>query len=80
MVAARTGMSQAEAETRVTEVITQARNAAAQAEQAAKQAADEARKAAARLSFVTFLSLLIGAFCASIAATWGGRQRDFSAV
>ena len=80
MVAARTGMSQAEAEKRVSDVITQARNAAAQAEQTAKQAADEARKAAAKLSFVTFLSLLIGAFCASIAATWGGRHRDFVAV
>jgi hypothetical protein len=80
MVAARTGMSQAEAEKRVSEVIAQARNAAAQAEQTAKQATDEARKAAAKLSFVTFLSLLIGAFCASIAATWGGRHRDFSAV
>lgn len=80
MVAARTGMSQAEAEKRVSGVIIQARNAAAQAEQTAKQTADEARKAAAKLSFVTFLSLLVGAFCASIAATWGGRHRDFSAV
>jgi len=80
MVATRTGMSQAEAEKRVSDVVAQARTAAAQAEQSARQAADEARKAAAKLSFATFLSLLIGAFCASIAATWGGRHRDHVAV
>ncbi len=80
MVAARTGMNQAEAEKRVSDVIAQSRHAAAQAEQTAKKAADEARKAAARLSFVTFLSLLVGAFCASIAATWGGRHRDSPTV
>lgn len=80
MVAARTGISQADAEKRVSDFITQARAAAVQAEQAAKQAADTARIASARLSFWTFLSLLIGAFCASIAATVGGRHRDFTAV
>lgn len=76
LIATRTGMSQADAERRVDDVMTQARNA----EQNARQAADEARKAAAKLSLWTFLSFLIGAFCASYAATIGGRQRDRAAV
>lgn len=65
LVAARTGISQTEAEQRVSETITQA-----------KQAADTARKAAAHLSYWTFFALLVGAFCASFAATVGGKQRD----
>lgn len=65
LVAAHTGMSQAEAQRRVSEVIDQDR-----------QAADEARRSAAHLLYWTFLALLIGAFCASYAATIGGRQRD----
>jgi hypothetical protein len=76
VVAARTGLGQAEAEKRVTDVVEQAKAAAAQAETAARAAADTARKAAASLSLWTFISLLIGAFCASYAATLGGRQRD----
>ena len=43
---------------------------------AARQAEDTARKAAAHLLLWVFLALLIGAFCASYAATIGGRQRD----
>jgi hypothetical protein len=65
LVSARTGLSQTDASQRVSDVIAQAR-----------QAADAARKAAARLLLWTFLALLIGAFCASYAATIGGRQRD----
>jgi hypothetical protein len=65
LVAARTGLSQTDAEKRVSEVIAEAR-----------QAADTARKAAAHLLLWIFLALLIGAFCASYAATIGGRQRD----
>lgn len=72
LVAAKTGLSQADAEKRVDDVIAQARRAA----EDVKQAADAARKAAAHLSLWTFLALLIGAFCASYAATIGGRQRD----
>jgi len=45
-------------------------------EAAAKQAADKARKASAYTSLWLFLSLLIGAFVASLAATYGGRLRD----
>jgi hypothetical protein len=76
VIASRTGLSQADAERRVDEVMNQARNA----DEAARRAADEARKAAARLSLWTFLAFLVGAFCASIAATLGGRQRDAAAI
>ncbi len=65
LVSAKTGLSQSDATQRVSDVMTQAR-----------QAADAARKATARLLLWTFLALLIGAFCASYAATIGGRQRD----
>ena len=72
LVSARTGLAQPEAEKRVNDVLAQMKAA----ETAAREAADTARKAAAYASLWTFLSLLIGAFCASYAATIGGRQRD----
>jgi hypothetical protein len=65
VVAARTGLSQADAEKRVAEVVNQA-----------KVSADSARKAAAHLALWVTISLLIGAFCASLAATEGGGLRD----
>lgn len=65
VVAAKTGLSEPDAEKRVDEVYAQA-----------QQSADKARKAAAHLMYWTFLALLIGAFCASVAATIGGKQRD----
>ena len=69
LVAAKTGLTPADAQRRVSDTIADAR-----------QAADEARKATARLLLWTFLALLIGAFCASYAATIGGRQRDYVKV
>jgi hypothetical protein len=71
-VATRTGVSQADAETRVDAIVTEL-NAA---EQKARAAADEARKRAAQLSIVVALSMVIGAFIASAAAALGGRARD----
>jgi len=65
LVAARTGMSQADAEKRVSDVIAEAR-----------QTEDMARKASAHFLLWLFLSLLMGAFSASFVATIGGRQRD----
>jgi hypothetical protein len=65
VVSARTGLSQADAQARVTQVFDQAR-----------QAADTARKAVAHSLYWLFLALLIGAFGASFAATLGGRERD----
>lgn len=76
LVAARTGLSQADAEKRVTVVAAKAKQAAADAAQKAKQVADAARKSAAYLAFATCLSLLIGAFIAGVAGALGGRQRD----
>jgi len=72
MVAARTGLSQPEAEQRVDTVVNQLNDA----EQKVRQAADVARKRAAQLSIATALSMLIGAFIASAAAALGGRIRD----
>jgi hypothetical protein len=65
LVAARTGLSQADAEKRASDVFARA-----------QQTADTARKTVAHSLLWAFLALLIGAFCASFAATIGGRQRD----
>jgi len=64
-VAARTGLPQDQAERRVDEVITQAKNAA-----------DQARKAAAKLAFWVAGAMLAGALAAAFAAAEGGRERD----
>ena len=72
LVAARTGISQADAEKRVDEVI--AREKAAEVK--AKQVANAARKATAEFAIFTALSMLIGAFIASAAAAYGGSVRD----
>ena len=42
----------------------------------AQEAADAARKASATFALLGALSLIIGAFIASVAAALGGRQRD----
>jgi hypothetical protein len=75
-VAQRTGLSQADAEKRVTAIYTRAQTQWTDAQTATKQTADSARKASAYAALWLFVSLLIGAFFASFAATFGGRQRD----
>jgi hypothetical protein len=65
VVAAHTGLSHADADKRVNEVVTQV-----------KADTDAARKAAAQLAFWLTASLLVGAFCSSLAATEGGGLRD----
>ena len=72
LVAARTGLSQEEAQKRVDDVIAKAKEAEAKA----RQAADTARKAATYLSLFTAFSMLIGAFIAAVAAKIGGDHRD----
>jgi hypothetical protein len=72
LLAAHAGISQADAEKRIDDTVTQAKAA----EDKAKQAADAARKTAASASFYLFFSMLIGAFIASVAGAIGGRQRD----
>jgi hypothetical protein len=65
LVAARTGMTPADADKRIMDVVTQA-----------KAAADSARKSAASLSIWLTISMLVGAFAASLAAIEGGQLRD----
>jgi hypothetical protein len=76
LVANQTGMSQAEAQARVTDMQTRLRASLEKAKNDAKQAADDARKATAYAALWLFITLLIGAFSASLFATWGGRRRD----
>lgn len=76
VVAAQTGLEPAVAQRRVEETIANAKKAAADAKQKAKEAADAARKAAAAFALWGFASMLIGAFVASLSATWGGKRRD----
>jgi hypothetical protein len=68
VIAARTGLSQADADKRVSNVIDQA-----------KTELDHARRAAAKLSLWLTAALLVGAFAASLAATQGGKVRDYNA-
>lgn len=72
LVARETGLSPAQAESRVNEVVSNLREAVA----TAQQAADDAREAAAWTSGWMFIALLCGAFFASFMAIFGGRQRD----
>ncbi|MGE0766644.1 MAG: hypothetical protein AB7L90_09285 [Hyphomicrobiaceae bacterium] len=72
LVAARTGLSEADAKTRVDAVLAKVE----QAKVTAQKAADAARKAGATFALVGALSLIIGAFIASVSAAFGGNQRD----
>ena len=76
VVAQRTGLNQPEAEQRVSETFTRLQTALNEAETRARESADSARKASAYAAIWLFISLLIGAFVASFAAPYGGRQRD----
>jgi hypothetical protein len=80
LVAANTGLSQADAERRVSDTFTRLDNTVREATAKAKQVADEARKASAWLALWLVVSLFIGAFVASLAATFGGRLRDSSVL
>ena len=76
LVSQRTGLSQADAEKRVNDSFARMKAKADQAKAQAQEAADKARKASAYAALWLFVSLLVGAFVASLAATFGGRQRD----
>jgi hypothetical protein len=65
VVETRAGLSQADADKRVSEVFA-----------AAQQSAEATRKTVAHGLFWVFLALLVGAFSASFSATIGGRERD----
>ncbi|TIO04671.1 hypothetical protein [Mesorhizobium sp.] len=72
LVAVRTGLSQADAKARVDAIIAKVNDAKIKAQ----QAADTARKASATFALLGALSLVVGAFIASVAAALGGKQRD----
>ena len=76
VVAQRTGMAQQEAEQRVVDTYAAMQAKLRDAATATKVAADTARKASSYAALWLFISLLLGAFVASLAATLGGRQRD----
>ena len=76
IVAQRTGLTQQEAEKRVTDTVTRMQTKLRETETAAREAADKARKASATAALWLFISLLVGAFVASLGATYGGRSRD----
>jgi hypothetical protein len=65
LIATSTGITLPEAERRISDAMADAR-----------QTEDAARKTTAHLLLWIFLTLLMGAFSASFAATIGGRQRD----
>jgi hypothetical protein len=75
-IALRTGISAQDAQKRVTDTFARMQIKARETETAAREAADKARKASAYGALWLFVSLLVGAFFASLAATFGGRQRD----
>ena len=79
LVSQRTGLSQPDAEKRVADTFARLQTRLRDAELAARDAADKARKASSYAALWLFISLLSGAFVASLAATFGGRQRDFQA-
>ncbi|ALM82890.1 hypothetical protein [Bordetella sp. N] len=76
VISNQTGVDQATAEKRIDDTINRAKQTADQAKQKALEAADAARKAAAGFALWAFISMLIGAFSSTYAATRGGRTRD----
>lgn len=80
IVSQHTGLDQAEAEKRVGDLYAQAQQKIQEATTKAKEAADAARKAAAATALWMFVALLCGAFFASLAAIWGGRRRDLAVL
>jgi len=72
VVAQRTGLTQQAAEKRVSDTYARIQEKLRDA----KATAEKARKASAYAALWLFISLLIGAFVASLAATYGGRRRD----
>jgi hypothetical protein len=71
LVAARSGVSQDEAQKRVQTIVNQARDSF-------KQATDTVRRGAEYVAFWTFMSLLFGAVCATLGGLLGGELRDES--
>lgn len=79
VISRRAGLEPSDAERRVDDVYARMAKARGDAEVAAKAAADKARKAGALSALWMFFALLLGAFIAALAATFGGKQRDYGA-
>jgi len=78
LVAERTGLGANEAQQRVDATYSEVKARVQNAEATAKQAADKARKDSAYTALWFAIALLIGAFTASLSATYGGRTRDLA--
>ncbi|MBY0443994.1 MAG: hypothetical protein K2Q15_02140 [Burkholderiales bacterium] len=76
LIAKRSGLGQVDAEHRVDEVYARAVKASVDVRAKSKAMAEEARKTAAHSALWMFVALLLGAFIASLSATFGGRARD----
>lgn len=76
LIAQHTGLNQQQAQQRVSEGFGDAQSALEEAEVMAREAADQAREASAYAALWMFVTLLLGAFAASLLAVFGGRQRD----
>jgi hypothetical protein len=76
LISQRTGETAAAAEQRAMTAYNAEVERMQQLETQAREAADTARRNGAYASLWIFVSLLVGAFSASLMATFGGRQRD----
>lgn len=76
IVSQYTGLSPQAAQVRVAATYGQLQQKVAAMQDAAKEVADRARRASVSASLWLFVSLLLGAFSASLMAIFGGRLRD----
>lgn len=76
LVAERTGLDSTQAQARVTQVHADLVSSLETMETQARDVADDARKATAYAALWLFITLLMGAFTASLLAAVGGRHRD----
>ncbi|MCP3726275.1 hypothetical protein M3I53_24620 [Paraburkholderia sp. CNPSo 3272] len=76
VVAQQTGLAPADARARVTTTWSRVQENADAQDRAARAAAETARRATVHVTLWLFISLLIGAFAASLMATIGGRMRE----
>jgi hypothetical protein len=76
LIAQETGMSQADAERRIDEVVGKAKAVREEAAVTARNAAEQARKATQFAAIWSAIAMLAGGVAAALAATWGGKARD----
>lgn len=76
VISQHTGLTHEQAKERVKTTFSRIQTKLEKAETALKETADQARKASSYMALWIFVSLLSGAFVASVAAIYGGRQRD----